>query len=131
MNLNKQQLNAVAGEIFKGLEELRLKEIEKLTPTILKDKKLFLLKTLVEKRLSLDNERTELTKKINKIIGEMNLGNYAYDYISIEKSFIKNKTQHIPRYKLDDIKNMIILASIEQSDLAAIIEAVTTKIQNN
>ena len=56
MNLNKQQLNAVAGEIFKRLEELRLKEIEKLTPTILKDKKLFLLKTLVEKRLSLDNQ---------------------------------------------------------------------------
>jgi hypothetical protein len=135
MNLSKQQLDAVAREIFKQLEIIVNKEKEQLSQSLLKNTKLNNLKKAFEQYEILENQKDIIVSKISKLRKDLGFDKTGYirgyDYESYEKCFLDNNLKNLNQYKLEDIKDFILLASIEETDLTAIINAVTKKITTN
>ena len=130
MNLNKQQLNAVALDLFNKLEIAKNVEMERITPALLKDKKLVALKKIDDQLNDLDNQIGLLKTKQSKLIKDLGITQYVWTYENIENSFLSNYKKSISPYTLEDIKNLIVLASIEETDLSALMDAVIKKINN-
>ena len=134
MNLSKQQLDAVAREIFKQIQSVVDKEKEEVSKSLLKNTKLKTLKKAFDQYDASRKQMYEFSDKISQIKHELGIGNEyisGYDYESQEKSFINTNVKNLNPYKIEDIKDFILLASIEETDLAAIINAVTKKIMTN
>ena len=73
MNLNKQQLNAVALDLFNKLEIAKNVEMERVTPILLKDKKLLAIKKIDDQLKELNSQVDSLTLKKIKLCGTLNL----------------------------------------------------------
>ena len=130
MNLNKQQLNAVAIDLFNKLEIAKNVEMERITPTLLKDKKLLALKKIQDQLDELEKQSGVLRNKRFTLIKSLDLTGYYPRYTMIEKEFLDKYKKNLNPYTLDDIKNLIVLASIEETDLSALMDAVIKKINN-
>lgn len=126
MNLNKQQLGAVANKIFNQLEEIRLAKIEELKPSIL-EHPIYL--QLVKKCEDIESCKTfmhSLSSEIEILKKELGLTGYSCYLGNVESIYLSNKI-NLPQVRIEDIKNELILASIEQDNLTELIETVTTK----
>ena len=126
MNLTKQQTNAIAAEIFDNLTAIRNLEIERMTPSWLSDKRYKKLCSLTEQKLEIEEDLKKIGNKILEIKKEFSINTYGNE---MKKSYINARSKEIKDYKLDEIQRFITLASIEENDLASIIDAVTKKIQ--
>ena len=130
MNLNKQQLNAVALDLFNKLEIAKNAEMERVTPILLKDKKLLAIKKIDDQLKELNNQVDSLTLKKIKLAKDLGVISYVRNYETIKDEFLRQYKKSLNSYTLEDIKNLIILASIEETDLSALTNAVIKKINN-
>ena len=130
MNLNKQQLNAVALDLFNKLETAKNVEMERVTPILLKDKKLLAIKKIDDQLKELNSQVDSLTLKKIKLAKDLGVISYVRNYETIKDEFLRQYKKSLNSYTLEDIKNLIILASIEETDLSALMDAVIKKINN-
>jgi poly-D-alanine transfer protein DltD len=130
MNLNKQQLNAIALDLFNKLEIAKNVEMERVTPILLKDKKLLAIKKIDDQLKELNNQVDSLTLKKIKLAKDLGVISYVRNYETIKDEFLRQYKKSLKSYTLDDIKNLIVLASIEETDLSALMNAVIKKIDN-